>query len=376
MRLLLFSFLVLFCCTPTTLPAADVTLSVGATSPGGRTLAYTWAVTSAPSGAALPAINQVGPTPGAGFSDTATASFSPTAMPGDYGFRVTVSDGLANATSDTTVSVRRAQNISFSPLVGHGAADADFTPGAIASSGLAVSYGSSDATVATIVNGKIHLIGPGTVTITATQAGNGTYAAATAVAQTLVVSLSAQTISFPALTSMTIGAADVALGASASSGLAVTYTSSNPAVATVVAGTLHLVGPGTATITASQPGNALYAAATAVGQTLTVAKRSQVITFPVLPTTATVGDPDLVPGATASSGLDIAYVSSNPAVAIIVAGKIHIVGAGSTTITATQPGNGTWDVAAPVAVPFQVAAAGNPIITKAAAASPDTLILP
>ena len=49
--------------------------------------------------------------------------------------------------------------------------------------------------------------------------------------------------------------------------------------------------------------------------------------------TKTVGDADFNPGATASSGLTVSYVSSNTAVATIVGGLIHIVGAGTATIT-------------------------------------------
>ncbi|SFW88271.1 MBG domain-containing protein [Chitinophaga sancti] len=53
--------------------------------------------------------------------------------------------------------------------------DADFDPGATASSGLQVSYSSSDNSIAAIVGGKISIKKTGTVTITASQAGNGDY---------------------------------------------------------------------------------------------------------------------------------------------------------------------------------------------------------
>ncbi|QNH63384.1 LamG-like jellyroll fold domain-containing protein [Hymenobacter sediminicola] len=81
----------------------------------------------------------------------------------------------------------------------------------------------------------------------------------------------AQTITFAALPAYLLGDADVVLTATASSGLPVGYASSNEAVAKVVNGTLQLLGAGTATITASQPGNATYLAAAPVVQVLTVA---------------------------------------------------------------------------------------------------------
>ncbi len=83
-----------------------------------------------------------------------------------------------------------------------------------------------------------------------------------------------QTVAFPSLPGKYYGAANFAPGATASSGLAVTYESNNLAVATIVAGKIHLVGAGTATITAAQLGNATWAAATPVTQLLKVGKNA------------------------------------------------------------------------------------------------------
>lgn len=87
----------------------------------------------------------------------------------------------------------------------------------------------------------------------------------------------AQTITFNALPNQTVGAADYSPGATASSGLVVSYSSSNPAVATIVGGLIHVVGIGTTVITASQSGNASYLPATDVNQTLTVVQAPQVL---------------------------------------------------------------------------------------------------
>jgi len=80
------------------------------------------------------------------------------------------------------------QTISFPALVTKAVGDADFTPGASATSSLPVSYSSSNAAVATIKNGNIHVVGTGTTVITASQAGNGLYTAAKSVTQSLTVS--------------------------------------------------------------------------------------------------------------------------------------------------------------------------------------------
>nr|WP_315148616.1 chondroitinase-B domain-containing protein [uncultured Flavobacterium sp.] len=166
--------------------------------------------------------------------------------------------------------VKQNQTITFGALPSKAFGDADFAPGATASSGLTVSYASSNTAIATIVNGNIHIVGAGTASITASQAGDATFNAATNVSQTLTVSKINQTITFPALSAKVVGSADFNPGATASSGLAVSYVSSNTAVATIVSGNIHLVGAGTSTITASQAGNSNYNAASSVPQTLTV----------------------------------------------------------------------------------------------------------
>ncbi len=240
--------------------------------------------------------------------------------------------------------VALSQTITFPAIATKIFGNADFNPGATASSGLTVSYTSSNTSVATIVGGNIHIVGVGTSTITASQGGDQTYAAASDVTQTLTVSKASQTITFSALPVKYIGDADFNPGATASSGLAVSYASSNTAVATIVAGNIHVAGIGTATITASQNGDGNYNAATDAIQVLTVNKLVQTITFPAIPTKV-VGNADFNPGATSSAGLTISYSSSNTTVATIVGGNIHIVGAGTSVITASQAGNGTYAAA-------------------------------
>ncbi|MEI6554530.1 MAG: Ig-like domain-containing protein [Paludibacter sp.] len=165
---------------------------------------------------------------------------------------------------------KTSQTITFAAIPTKVPGDADFSVVATASSGLAVTLTSSNTAVATIVNGNIHIVGAGISVITASQAGDDTYKSAISVRQTLTVNGTNQTITFPALSAKVYGDADYSPGASASSGLTVTYSSSNTYVATIVNGNIHLVGPGTATITASQAGNAIYNAAPDVSQSLKV----------------------------------------------------------------------------------------------------------
>lgn len=89
-----------------------------------------------------------------------------------------------------TITVSPAsQNIIFSTLSTAYLGSSDVNPGATSNSGLQVSYASSNQLVATIINGQIHPVGVGQAVITATQAGNSNFQAATPVEQSLNVAL-------------------------------------------------------------------------------------------------------------------------------------------------------------------------------------------
>jgi hypothetical protein len=77
-----------------------------------------------------------------------------------------------------------------------------------------------------------------------------------------------QTITFTLASPVTYGVAPISLNGTASSGLAVSYTVTGPA--TVSGSTLTITGAGTVTVTAHQPGDANYAAAADVAQTIVV----------------------------------------------------------------------------------------------------------
>ncbi|MDB5139025.1 MAG: hypothetical protein JWR12_941 [Mucilaginibacter sp.] len=152
------------------------------------------------------------------------------------------------------------------------------------------------------------------------------------------------------------------------------YTSSNTAVATITsAGLIHLVGPGVSYITASQSGDANYSDATPVTDILTVTEY-EIIIFPPIPVKNTC-DADFSAGATSSvSVFPMTYTSSNPAVATISAqGIIHIISAGTTTITVSQAGDNLYvsgppqtqilTVQAPLIPQVSIATSANTICT-------------
>ena len=87
-----------------------------------------------------------------------------------------------------------------------------------------------------------------------------------------------QTISFPQIPNTVYGAAPITLGASADSQLGISYTVSPPTIASVSGKVLTILGAGTVTVTASQPGNGSYAPAKPVQQSFNVAPAALTVT--------------------------------------------------------------------------------------------------
>ncbi len=246
------------------------------------------------------------------------------------------------------------QTITFGALAARQLSEGSFQLSATASSGLSVSFASSNTSVATISENTVTLVAAGTTTITATQIGNENYNAASAVAQVLTVNnMQAQTITFSTLAAKTFGDANFNLSATASSGLAVSYTSSNASVATISGNTVTIVGAGTTVITASQAGNSQYDPAASVEQTLTVNKANQMITF-ALPAERGLTQGNLTLAATSTSGLTILYSSSNTSVATASGSTLTLLAAGNTTITATQAGNTNYNAASNVVLSLMI----------------------
>jgi hypothetical protein len=114
----------------------------------------------------------------------------------------------------------------------------------------------------------------GTCTINANQAGDGTYAAATQVQKSFGVSLKDNTITFPLLIDSVIGGEAPKLTATASSGLAVSYSSSTAGICTTNGTTITLLSAGTCIISASQAGNGTYAIANTVSKSFNITNNS------------------------------------------------------------------------------------------------------
>ena len=207
--------------------------------------------------------------------------------------------------------------------------------------------------LATLPNATLSGINFGTYPsgVGASFAGDSGFAAASGTG-TLTVNKADQTISFDALANKTFGDADFMVSATASSGLPVSFSiASGPA--TISGNTVHITGAGSVTVHATQAGNSNYNAASAVDQSFTVGKADQTITFGPL-ANKTFGDSDFTVTATASSSLAVSFsIQSGPAT--ISGNAVHLTGAGTVTVRATQAGNTNYNAATPVDQSFTVA---------------------
>ncbi|MGD0902043.1 MAG: hypothetical protein ABR924_03785 [Terracidiphilus sp.] len=169
--------------------------------------------------------------------------------------------------------------------------------------------------------------------------------------------LTAQTITFNNPGAQTVGT-PLALTATATSGLTVSFASTTASVCTVNGTTATFIAAGTCSITASQAGNSTYAAATPVSQSFTVNAASltaQTISF-ANPGAQTVGTP-LALTATATSGLTVSFASTTASVCTVNGATATFIAAGTCSITASQAGNSTYGAATPVSQSFTVSTA-------------------
>jgi len=235
-------------------------------------------------------------------------------------------------------AVPPTQPFVFNPIPVKTYGDADFNGGATSlNTTQPIIYSSSDPAVATIVNGDIHIVGAGIADITASQASDGFYPAAS-VSRTLTVNKAALIITADNKLKFE-GQANPVLTASYT-GFVLNETAAvllTPAVLTTTAVLTSL--PGTYPINVSGATSGNYDISFVNGVLTVQAKQNQTITFNAIPT-KTYGNADFAAGGSSTNNtIPVTYTSSNTGVATIIGSAIHIVGAGTSVITASQAGN-------------------------------------
>jgi uncharacterized protein (TIGR03437 family) len=259
---------------------------------------------------------------------------------------------LSDAVSDTGTA--------FNPITGN----TTFVDGAIV-----LGLGSQTGTTYTFTATGLAV---GSHPLQAVYGGGSGNAGSTSNTITILV-LGTQTITFGPLSNVNFGVAPFGIGATASSGLPVSFASNSPAVCTVNVATMTITGVGTCSITASQAGNGTtYAAAPPVTQTFTVSVGSETITFDTIPDQLLGVSPFAI-AAQSSSLLPVAINSLTTAICKTADDLVTLLGAGTCTIQASQAGNVDYTGATPVTRSFHVGlakptgtlipATGSPIAT-------------
>lgn len=164
-----------------------------------------------------------------------------------------------------------------------------------------------------------------------------------------------QSITWASIPAQSVGTSlNLASLASASSGLAVSFSSTTPGICSATGTTVSFAASGTCTILASQTGNSSYSAATSVSQSIVVATGSQTITFGTI--ASQVSGTSISLSATASSGLPVSFASTTTTVCTVSGTTATLIAAGSCSIQATQTGNANYKAATPVTQSFTVTA--------------------
>ncbi len=252
---------------------------------------------------------------------TFTTTATKTSAPGSYpinGGGLTANNGnytLAQAAGNATaLTITKAgQTITFAQPTTPATYNTSFTVNPTSDSGLTVSLAAETGSVCTVTaqsgGYSVHMdSGTGNCVLTASQAGNDNYSAATSVSRTVAAQKADQTITFGALTNKTFGDADFTVSATASSNLAVSFAATGNC--SVSSNNVHITGAGSCTITASQPGNSNYNAATDLPQSFTIDKATQSITVTTASPAYAIYNTSFTVAATASSGLPVSYASS------------------------------------------------------------------
>ncbi|NDE85373.1 MAG: hypothetical protein EB056_05020 [Verrucomicrobia bacterium] len=194
---------------------------------------------------------------------------------GDYTASVTTSDGNYSGSQTQEFSIT-AKGLTVSGAAAtsrafNGTTNVVVSGGSLAglASGDTVNLGGSPTgTVSTpTVGTNIPVMVTG-YAISGADAGNYVLAQPTGV--TVDITKASQSISFNLTNSVLSSVGSVSLSATSTSGLPVTFASSSPSVATVTGNTLNIVGPGSVTVTAQQPGDENYEPASNVDRSLQV----------------------------------------------------------------------------------------------------------
>jgi hypothetical protein len=194
------------------------------------------------------------------------------------GYRLTASaPGRASNDSNPFDIVKGGQTITFIAPANVTYGDPPINLAVSTSSGLPVSLSASGPCA--VSGTTLTATDVGTCSVTASQAGDDSYYPAANVTRSFAIGKHDQTIAFGPLANKMYGDPPFSLTASASSGLAVSFSAAG--VCSLSDGVVNLNGIGSCTITASQAGNADFNAALNVERTFSVTRRFFTLYVPI-----------------------------------------------------------------------------------------------
>ncbi|QJQ06904.1 autotransporter domain-containing protein [Undibacterium piscinae] len=282
-----------------------------------------------------------------------------------YTFTVKATNSAGNSSASAAsgaITPKASQTISFTaPVTGVVGGVVNVT--AMASSGLPVSFSSVTLPVCTVTGSSVNLIAAGTCTINADQSGNASFAAATQVSRSFTVG----STPVPMLNFTQAGPLQITLGNSLNNAVssslsggsygAISYSSSNAAVATVDAsGKVTPVAGGSVVITATQVAVTGINAQAVASYSLTVGKNVQAaltLTADKLAIFKVTGKATLTASGGSGNGAISFAVSSG---ACSLSGNVLSAGstAGNCVVTATKDADANFSaVSASITIQIQ-----------------------
>jgi hypothetical protein len=257
------------------------------------------------------------------------------------GAALTLVIGVIGLTASPAFAVGTTSNkITVSSAPSAGSKGGSYTPKATASSGDTVAVTlSSTSSGCSLSDGKVSFTGAGTCVVDFNDPGNGTYAAAPEVTQSITI-YSSNTISTSAFPSAGSKGGSYAPGVSATSGDKVVMTlATNSSGCALNYGWVDFTGAGTCRVNFNDPGNGAFAAAAEVQRTVKVYS-ANTISASTPPAAGTINE-TYTPSASATSGDKVhIYLSSESTGCSIGDGKVTFTGNGVCIVDFTDPGNG------------------------------------
>ena len=217
------------------------------------------------------------------------------------------------------------------------------TPGASTSP---LVFASTTSSVCTVSGSTVTMLTAGTCSLTADQAADANYSAAAQVTLNVTIGAASQTITnFSANPSAPVYAPGATFAVSANGGASgnpVVFASTSPAVCTVSGSTVTMLASGTCSLTADQAGNGNYSAAAQVALQVLIGGGTPTVSW-ISDFNKIVGESAFdLPNPSSNSAGAFTFSSSNPAVATVSGRRVTIVGAGVTTLVATQAASGSY----------------------------------